>query len=70
MSPAVLDNFQLTILPPWGGLENEGKPKMENNSNKKAYEKPIVAKCGEFRKLTGGIFTTMSDLLVGRRGMI
>lgn len=44
--------------------------KVENNSNKKVYEKPVVAKCGEFRTLTGGVFTTQSDLLVGRRGMI
>lgn len=43
---------------------------MEKNSNKKVYEKPVVAKCGEFRSLTGGVFTTESDLLVGRRGMI
>ncbi|MFD6392232.1 keywimysin-related RiPP [Nocardia sp. NPDC055029] len=43
---------------------------MEKNSDKKVYEKPAVAKCGEFRTLTGGLFTTMSDLLVGRRGMI
>ncbi|MET8873469.1 keywimysin-related RiPP [Nocardia sp. NPDC004604] len=43
---------------------------MEENSEKKAYEKPVVAKCGDFRTLTGGVFTTESDLLVGRRGMI
>ncbi|MBF6144757.1 MULTISPECIES: lasso RiPP family leader peptide-containing protein [Nocardia] len=46
---------------------------MENtadSSDKRIYEKPVIAKCGDFRNLTGGVFTTESDLLVGRRGMI
>lgn len=43
---------------------------MEKNSDKKVYEKPMIARSGEFRTLTGGVFTTQSDLLVGRRGMI
>lgn len=42
----------------------------ENISDKKLYEKPAITKPGEFRTLTGGVFTTQSDLLVGRRGMI
>ncbi|WP_159080476.1 keywimysin-related RiPP [Nocardia suismassiliense] len=43
---------------------------MEKNSEKKTYEKPVVAKYGDFRTLTGGVFTTQSDFFVGRRGMI
>lgn len=56
-----------------GSARKGRKVKMENtadSSDKKIYEKPVIAKCGDFRKLTGGVFTTESDLLVGRRGMI
>ncbi|WP_280266361.1 hypothetical protein [Nocardia wallacei] len=43
---------------------------MEKATEKEVYEAPAIAKCGEFRTLTSGVFTTESDILVGRRGMI
>lgn len=43
---------------------------MGKNPEKKLYEKPEIAASGDFRTFTGGVFTTSSDLLVGRRGMI
>ncbi|MFD6221838.1 keywimysin-related RiPP [Nocardia asteroides] len=43
---------------------------VDHSNKKQAYEKPAISKTGDFRALTGGLFTTQSDLLVGRRGMI
>lgn len=43
---------------------------MENKSDKKPYEKPIIAKSGEFGTLTGGVLSVSDDILVGRRALL